>query len=93
MFESGFARVRDFILDHSQMIVQDDSGIPLSSFNRSKWNLKLFGTYVGPIELFKQHDQPALHELFATSNPPPLTIGFGYQYNFHKANLIVAERN
>ena len=92
MFESGFARVRDFILDHSQLIVQDDSGIPLSSFNRSKWDLRLFGTYVGPIELFKQYDQPALHELFSTSNPPPLTIGFGYQYNFHKANLIVAER-
>lgn len=92
MFESGFARVRDFILDHSQLIVQDDSGIPLSSFNRSQWDLRLFGTYVGPIELFKQYDQPALHELFSTNNPPPLTIGFGYQYNFHKANLIVAER-
>jgi hypothetical protein len=93
MFESGFGRVRDFILDHSQLIVQDDSGIPLSSFNRSKWNLRLFGTYVGPIELFKQHDQPALHDEFSTSNPPPVTFGFGYQYNFHKANLIVAERN
>lgn len=92
MFENGFARVRDFILDHSQIIVQDDSGIPLSSFNPSKWDLRLFGTYIGPIELFKQHDQPALHELFATSNPEPLTIGFGYQFNFHKANLIVATR-
>ena len=92
MFESGFAKVRNFILDHSQIIVQDDSGIPISSFNPSKWNLRLFGTYLGPIELFKQHDQPALHELFATSNPQPMTIGFGYQFNFHRANLIVAER-
>ena len=93
MFEDGFSRVRSFILDHSNVIVQDDSGIPLANFNRSKWNLRLFGTYVGPIELFKEHDQPALHELFEKSNPPPLTIGFGYQWNFHKSNLIVAERN
>jgi hypothetical protein len=93
MFEEGFGRVRNFILDHSQMIVQDDSGIPLASFNRSKWNLRLFGSYVGPIELFKEHDQPQLHELFEKSNPSALTIGFGYQWNFHKSNLIVAERN
>jgi hypothetical protein len=92
MFEEGFAKVRNFILDHSNMIVQDDSGIPVANFNRSKWNLRLFGTYVGPIELFKQHDQPALHDLFANGNPPPLTIGFGYQWNFHKSNLIVADR-
>jgi len=93
MFEEGFARVRNFILDHSNIIVQDDSGIPLADFNRSKWNLRLFGTYVGPIELFKQHYQPALHELFESSNPLPLNIAFGYQWNYHKSNLIVAERN
>jgi hypothetical protein len=93
MFEDGFAKVRNFILDHSSMIVQDDSGIPLANFNRSKWNLRLFGTYVGPIALFKEHYQPALHDLFENSNPGPLTIGFGYQWNYHKSNLIVAERN
>ena len=93
MFEGGFAKVRNFILDHSRIIVQDDSGIPLENFNRSKWNLRLFGTYVGPIELFKEHYQAQLHELFQQSNPPPLTIGFGYQWNYHKSNLIVAERN
>ena len=93
MFESGFAKVRNFLLDHSQIMVQDDSGIPLANFNRAKWNLRLFGTYVGPIELFKEHDQPQLHDLFEKSNPLPLPIGFGYQWNFHKSNLIVAERN
>ena len=55
--------------------------------------MRLFGTYVGPIELFKEHYQAQLHELFQKSNPPPLTIGFGYQWNYHKSNLIVAERN
>jgi hypothetical protein len=93
MFEDGFSKVRDFILDHSKVIVQDDSGIPLANFNRDKWNLRVFGTYVGPIDIFKQHYQPRLTELFQQSNPPPFGIGFGYQWDYHKSNLIVAQRN
>jgi hypothetical protein len=92
MFEGGFSKVRNFILDHSQMIVQDDSGIPLANFNRTKWNLRLFGTYVGPIELFRQHYQAGLKELFKKSEPQPFPIGFGYQWNREKSNLIVAQR-
>jgi hypothetical protein len=93
MFEEGFTRVRNFILDHSNMIIQDDSGIPLAYFNRDKWNLRLFGTYVGPIDLFKKYYQPRLQELYATSNPPEFGIGFGYQWDYRKSNLMVAERN
>jgi len=93
MFENGFSRVRDFLLNRSKLIVQDDSGIPIANFDRDKWNLRLFGTYVGPIELFRQHYQPKLSELFAQSNPPEFGIGFGYQWDYHKSNLVVAEKN
>jgi hypothetical protein len=92
MFEEGFATIRNFILAHSNTIVQDDSGIPLAYFDPNKWNLRLFGDYLGPIEIFKQHYQPRLQELFARSNPPPLDFGFGYRWNYNEANLIVAER-
>jgi hypothetical protein len=93
MFEQGFARVRNFILDHSKIIAQDDSGIPLAYFGPDKWNLRLFGTYSGPIELFKKYYQPRLQELYETTNPAEFGIGFGYQWDFHKSNLMVAERN
>jgi hypothetical protein len=92
MFEEGFATIRNFILTHSNRIVQDDSGIPLAYFDPGKWNLRLFGNYLGPIDLFKQHFQPKLQELFAQSNPAPLDFGFGYRWNSKEANLIVAER-
>ena len=85
-------RFRNFILAHSNRIVQDDAGIPLAYFDPAKWNLRLFGNYLGPIELFKQHYQPKLQELFAQSNPPPLDFGFGYRWNYKEANLMVAER-
>jgi hypothetical protein len=92
MFENSFATIRNFILEHSNRIVQDDSGIPLAYFDPAKWHLRLFGTYLGPIELFKQHYQPKLQELFQQSNPPPLEFGFGYRWNWKEGNLMVAER-
>ena len=92
MFESGFSRVRDFVLNHSKIIVQDDAGIPLSDFNRDKWNVRLFGNYLGPIEIFKQYYQPKLKELYDTSNPPPLSFNYGYRWNYKESHLIVATR-
>ena len=93
MFENGFGTIRNFVLDHSTTIVQDDAGIPLTYYNREKWNLRLFGTYVGPIDTFKQHYQPELRQLYESSEVPPLDFGFGYQWNYKVSNLIVAQRN
>lgn len=93
MFEGGFTRVRNFVLDHSRIIVQDDAGVPLSGFNRNKWSIRLFGTYLGPIEIFKQHYQPKLKELFQESNPPPMGFNYGYRWNWKESHLIVATRN
>ena len=93
LFESGFDTIRNFILDHSRLIVQDDAGIPLDYFNRDKWNIRLFGNYIGPIEIFKQHYQAKLQELYEQSNPPPLEFNFGYRWNYKESNLIVAQRH
>jgi hypothetical protein len=92
MFENGFATIRNFILEHSNRIVQDDSGIPVTYLDPNKWSLRFFGAYLGPIDLFKQHHQPRLQELFAQSNPPPLEFGFGYRWNYKEANLLIAQR-
>ena len=73
--------------------MQDDAGIPLDYFNRDKWNIRLFGNYIGPIEIFKQHYQPKLQELYVQSNPPPLEFNFGYRWNYKESNLMVIQRN
>jgi hypothetical protein len=93
MFEEGFGRIRDFILDHSKVIVQDDAGVPITYFNRNKWNIRVFGTYLGPIEIFKQHYQPKLKELFDQSAPPPIEFNFGYRWNYKESHVIVATRS
>ena len=92
MFEDGFNRIRDFILNHSTTVVQDDSGIPLAYFNRDKWNVRVFGNYLGPIEIFKQHYQPKLKEMFDQTAPPPIEFNFGYRFNYTQSHVIVATR-
>jgi hypothetical protein len=92
MFENGFNRVRTFIVDHSKTIVQDDAGIPLDYFDRDKWNIRVFGNYIGPIDIFRQHNQPKLAALYQESAPQPLEFNFGYRWNSTDSNLIIATR-
>lgn len=90
MFENGFSTVRNFLLEQSKAIVQDDSGIPIAAFDQSKWLLRFFGSYAGPIEIFKQYYQPQLQGLYQQSNPAPLSFGIGYRWSPRQSTLIVA---
>lgn len=90
MHAGGFDRARDFLLEHSDTLLQDDSGIPLRHFNTAKWNMRLFGAYPGPIEIFKQHAQPDLAELYKVSHPAPLGFSFGYRWQPRDSTLLVA---
>jgi hypothetical protein len=89
---NSFNLARNYLLQVSASILQDDSGIPLRSFSPDKWTLRFFGTYSGPIDLFKNFYQPDLRQYYATSTPSPLTFSFGYQWNPKKALLILAVR-
>jgi hypothetical protein len=90
MFVDGFSTVRSFLLNHSKVIVQDDSGIPVSFLNPEKWQLRFFGNYIGPIDLFKQNFQPQLQALYSQSNPPPIDFGFGYRFSRKETTLMFA---
>ena len=74
MFENGFSRVRDFLLTHSKAIVQDDSGIPIAAFDPAKWLLRFFGSYAGPIDIFKQYYQPQLQGHLPTEQPGAASV-------------------
>jgi hypothetical protein len=92
LHQNGFNIARNFLLGISASILQDDSGIPLRYFTPQNWTLRFFGTYIGPIDLFKRFYQPDLRQYYATSSPKPLTFGFGYRYNRQEATLIFAVR-
>jgi hypothetical protein len=92
MHSGNFTQVRDFVLNHSQYIVQDDSGIPLASFRADAWNLYPFGAYLGPISIFPGRSQPRLGELFKRTKATPLDFGIGYRHRGHDSNLLLAVR-
>lgn len=90
MHGPNFEHVRDFLLTTSDVILQDDSGIPNRFFTRDRWTMRYSGRYVGPIEIFRQYFQPDLAQAFAISAPAPLPFGFGYQWQPTRSSLIVA---
>lgn len=86
----GFERVRDFTLTHSDLIVQDDSGIPLRQLGRAKWQLRFCGRYPGPIDIFKQHYQADLAAAYASAAPLPMGFSFGYRWVPSESGLLLA---
>jgi hypothetical protein len=89
---NGFDIARNHLLRVSASILQDDSGIPVRYFNPGNWTLRFFGSYSGPINLFKNFYQPDLRQYYTVSLPKPLTFSFGYQWDWHVTPLILAMR-
>jgi hypothetical protein len=92
MHGDGFSGVRNFLLEHSSFIVQDDSGIPLRAFHKP-WALEFYGRFVPHGEKFGKYDQQALAEIYKRSPPPP-ELGFasGYWWQAERGILILARR-
>jgi len=92
MHGEGFSGVRDFLLEHSSFIVQDDSGIPLRAFNKN-WALEFYGRFIPHGEKFGKFDQQALAEIYHRNPPPPeLGFAFGYWWQAERGLLILARR-
>jgi len=92
MHGDGFSGVRNFLLEHSSFIVQDDSGIPLRAFSKG-WALEFYGRFVPHGEKFGKYDQEALAEIYRRNPPPPeLGFAFGYWWQAERGILMLARR-
>ena len=92
LHSGNFTIVRNFLLQNSLAVLEDDSGIPVRYFAPDKWTLRFFGTYTGPIDLFKNYNQPDLRQFYEASSPKRLTFGFGYRWNNRSSTLFLAVR-
>jgi hypothetical protein len=89
----GFSAVRDFVLKHADVIVQDDTGVPVRFFKRDEWELTPFGVYIGPIPIFGMGPEGAAQQLWHPKNKPPkLEFGIGYRNRITDSNLLFATR-
>ncbi len=91
MHESYFSQIKDHLLSSSTSIIQDDSGIPLRFFDRSKWKITPYGKYETPTDLFKRYHQEDLRKAFR-SGAQSLPFGTGYRWRKGQSNLVLATR-
>jgi len=89
MHESYFSQIKDHLLSSSTSIIQDDSGIPLRFFDRSRWKITPYGTYETPTDQFKHYHQDDLQKTFRLG-ARPLPFGTGYRWRKGQSNLVIA---
>ena len=92
MHRANFSNVRSFLLEHTRLILEDDSGIPVSRFDQASWQLHPFGHYSGPIALFAHRYQSKLSQLFSQRAVGSIDFAIGYSWRPRSSNLIVATR-
>jgi hypothetical protein len=89
---TAFTDVRAHLLERSKRLLQDDSGIPISSFKREEWQLRPYGRYLGPIAVFPDNYQKQLAELFRSARPPAIDFGVGYRFRLNESNILIADK-
>ncbi len=90
----AFSETRNFLLNTSQLILQDDSGIPYRDFKTGEWRIQLFGVYTDPLAIFQRRREAELQLAYGTIYfKGMLPFGAGYHVNANDANLLLATRD
>lgn len=78
-----FNEIRNLILEKSNFLVQDDTGIPFKYFDKSVWKVELCGGYLTPVKDFNENlYQEDLHAAYNDSNYflGPINFSLGYHW-------------
>lgn len=94
MHKSYFSKIRNIVLERSNYLLQDDSGVAMKYFPKSAWQFTYYGTYRRPINLFAKQYQPELTTAYHDTlrHAHPLPFGTGYNWRQTDSNLLLAKR-
>lgn len=94
MHKSYFSIIRNVILEQSEQVVQDDSGISFHYFgdSGSTWKFDLYGQYTRPIPMFKEFYQKDLDSLYKQQGAREIGFGIGYNFKDKNSNLLIATK-
>lgn len=92
--EDAYSNLAKELLKKSDLVLQDDSGIPAHYFPVDEWKLSLFGVYsrsakLNDLKRYKLQDD--LRDLYAQSSTP-IDFAFGYGSWSGRSNLMWASR-
>lgn len=93
LHDGQFAKTRSMLLDSTDLVVQDDTGIPYRFLSQTPWHVKLYGKYHKPIRPMEYAYQKDLEAAFnANPDQPDLPFPFGYHWRGKQSALILAWR-
>ena len=88
------SNLRSFILEKSNVILEDDTGVPYHYFQTAAWQVQLFGKYSRPDRPFHREYQ---RDLAAAFDDPgrvkPLGFSLGYGAGRRTSRMILARRS
>ena len=90
MHEDQYSEVRDYVLDHSFAIVQDDTGVRLKLLQDKGFDVKLYGKYTHPLAVFGEAVyQSDLTAAYKSSCAGEVDFRFGYN---HTPAVMIARK-
>jgi hypothetical protein len=89
--QQNFGIIRNIILDVSDSVTEDDTGIAYRYFDPNIWSFQYYGNYTRPIPLFAGFYQADLSNAYrqAGTAVKPLNFNMGYKST---TNLIIARK-
>jgi len=94
MHMAAFSKIRELILDNTENIVQDDSGIAIRYLtnDKHKWKFTFYGAYTKPINMFKENYQADLDSLYKKEGSKKLGFGLGYNYRDKNSSFMLIKK-
>lgn len=94
MHKDYFSMIRKIILNQSEHVIQDDSGIAFHYFldDEHKWNYNFYGQYLKPIPMFAEFYQRDLDSLYKKQGAKPIGFGIGYNFKDKNSNFMIATK-
>jgi hypothetical protein len=86
-----FTKIRDFILNYTDLIVMDDTGPRIKDLKKD-FDIRVFGIYTRPIALWPNMFQQDLKDLHIEQKPLPIPFKYGYGTLNKTYHLIIANR-
>ena len=90
--DKQFRTIRDTLLDTSEFLVQDDTGVPYEVLKAAGWDMQLYGGYRKPIHPFHWAYQAGLDAAYKSARASDLPFSFSYHWHGGKSNAMVARR-
>jgi len=91
MHKDAFTQIKTLIIDNSNHIFQDDTGMPYKYLKKKlEWSGQFYGEDVKPVKDFSSElYQADLDSAYKASGKKDLPFSLGYQWSTKKQNYVL----